>query len=105
ERRLEVIEWMEDRFGIEHAAMTANVNTYRLRGAVREMMKVLGWDLDTVDHVTKQLSSYDSMRDFKREDFEAHTGPTPLLDVLFRLVAGLDGCPRHLSLHNGGMVL
>jgi error-prone DNA polymerase len=107
ERRLEVIDWMEERFGAEHTAMTANVNTYRLKGALREMMKVLGWDLDTIGQVCKIASSYESMTDLpeRRAEFEAITGPTPLLEVLFTLVAGLKGCPRHLSLHNGGMIL
>ena len=87
--------------------MTANVNTYRARGAVREMMKVLGWDLDTIDRVTRLLGHHDAMADLpsRRAEIEAITGPAPLLDVLFRLVASLRGCPRHLSLHNGGMIL
>lgn len=107
ERRLEVIDWMEARFGADHTAMTANVNTYRARGAVREMMKVLGWDLDTIDRVTRTVGHHDSMTDLsaRRADIEAITGPAPMLDVLFRLVPSLRGCPRHLSLHNSGMIL
>lgn len=107
ERRAEVIAWMEERFGIEHTAMTANVNTYRARSATRDMMKVLGWDLNTVDRVTKIIGHHDVMSRLteQRGEIEAITAPTPLLDVLFALVAGLRDCPRHLSLHNGGMIL
>ncbi len=107
ERRPEVIAWMEQRFGADHCAMTATLQTYRLRGAMREMMKVLGFDLETVDRVARLISSWDSLDDMRarRDEIEAITGPTPLLDVLFALAAGVRGCPRHLGLHNGGMVL
>jgi error-prone DNA polymerase len=107
ERRPEVIEWMEDRFGIEHTAMTANVNTYRAKMAMREMMKVLGWDLDTIGRVSRVIGHHDGMSTIeeRRPEVEAITGPSPLLDVLFKLVVGLRNCPRHLGLHNGGMIL
>jgi DNA polymerase III alpha subunit len=42
-RRGEVIAWMSGRWGDEHTAMTANLNTFRLRSAVRDMGKVLGF--------------------------------------------------------------
>ena len=32
-------------------------------------------------------------------------GPSPLLDVLMEMAESLYGCPRHLGLHSGGMVL
>ncbi len=107
ERRPEVIAWMERRFGAEHCAMTATIQTYRIRGAMREMMKVLGFDLETVDRVGKLISRWDHLDDLRarRDELAQVTGPTPLLEVLFTLVEGVRGCPRHLGLHNGGMVL
>lgn len=107
ERRNEVIFWMEQRFGTSHAAMTANVNTYRVRGAVREMMKVLGWNLEQVGDLTRFFTPWDGPRQLeeRKQEFESVLGRSPLVDVLFRLVVELLDCPRHLSLHNGGMVL
>lgn len=107
ERRPEVIAWMEERFGEEHAAMTATVHTYQARGAMREMMKVLGWDPLAIDAVCKPIGPWDSLDTLRarRSEIEKSLGQTPLLDVLFRLVEGLQQCPRHLSLHSGGMVL
>ncbi|NDD30593.1 MAG: DNA polymerase III subunit alpha [Proteobacteria bacterium] len=107
ERRGEVITWMENRFGAEHAAMTAAVITYRARSAMREMMKVLGYDLDTISRVTRRFNNHDSLTtlDERRVEIAAITPPSPLLDTLFTLVAGLRHCPRHIGLHNGGMVL
>lgn len=107
ERRPEVIAWMEQRFGEKHAAMTANVNTYQVRGAMREMMKVLGWDAILIDQVCKRIGQWDSLDSLKarREEIEQCVGKTPLIDVLLALVEGLQHCPRHLSIHNGGVVL
>ena len=42
ERREEVIDWVEKRFGPEHTAMTATVIHYGLRLAIRDVAKALG---------------------------------------------------------------
>lgn len=55
DRRHEVIAWMSQRFGDAHTAMTANVVTFRLRMAVREMAKVLGFPLFLIDRLAKVL--------------------------------------------------
>ncbi|HWG85078.1 MAG TPA: DNA polymerase III subunit alpha, partial [Deinococcales bacterium] len=106
-RRDEVIEWMESRFGGEHTAMTANVNTYQARSAVRDVAKALGWPLPVVDEMTRVLGYYGRCGRVgeNRKELESVVGPSPLLDVLIAAVERLDGCPRHLSLHSGGMLL
>ncbi|MEO6906513.1 MAG: hypothetical protein ABI210_01355 [Abditibacteriaceae bacterium] len=105
-RRAEVIAWMHERWGEAHTAMTANVVTFRLRMAVREMGKVLGFPLPLLDHATKLLphSGTKYVREFKAELAEA-LGDSPALEMLCSLVESLDECPRHLSLHSGGMIL
>jgi error-prone DNA polymerase len=105
-RRHEVIAWMEERFGPAHTAMTANLVTFRLRLAVREMAKALGYPLVLIDRVTKLLphASARRVRDHRRE-LAAILGDSLVLEVLLCLVERLAGCPRHLSLHSGGMIL
>lgn len=109
-RRAEVIAWMNERWGEEYTAMTANTVTFRLRSAVRDMGKVLGFSLSLLDQATKNLphAGAHHANEFKSELGE-HLGEGVALDVLLGLCAALhDGsepCPRHLSLHSGGMVL
>lgn len=105
-RRHEVIDWMAQRFGEEHTAMTANVITFRLRLAVREMAKVLGYPLPLIDKVSKVLphASCRQVREHRTE-LAALLGESPMLESLLCLVEQLPGCPRHLSLHSGGMIL
>ncbi|MBV9470359.1 MAG: DNA polymerase III subunit alpha, partial [Abitibacteriaceae bacterium] len=105
-RRGEVIEWMGRRFGESHTAMTANVITFRLRLAVREMMKILGYPLLLINQCTKLLphAAAHKVREH-RESLVATLGESVLLKSLLSLVESLHGCPRHLSLHAGGMIL
>lgn len=108
-RRGEVITWMAQRFGESHTAMTANVVTFRLRMAVREMAKVLGFPLSLIDRAGKLLphASARHVREYRKELALALCGgrEAPALDVLCALVERLHGCPRYLSLHSGGMIL
>ena len=108
-RRDEVIGWMAGRWGEAHTAMTANVVTFRLRMAVREMGKVLGFPLPMLDRAAQLLPHADAhhVGAYRRELAIGLCGGTepPALDVLCQLVEQLDGCPRHLSLHSGGMIL
>lgn len=106
-RRAEVIEWIERRFTREHAAMTANVNTYRIRSAVRDAAKALGWPLEVVDAMTRALPQDGSCHKAgeHRAALEAVVSPSPVLDALLEVVPRLHDCPRHLSLHSGGMLL
>jgi error-prone DNA polymerase len=108
-RRAEVIRWMGQRFGEEQTAMTANVVTFRLRMAVREMAKVLGFPLSLIDRAGKLLphaSAY-HVREYRKELALTLGGgqESPAIDVLCTLVERLHGCPRHLGLHSGGMIL
>ena len=102
-RRHEVIAWMETRFGAQHTAMTANVVTFRLRLATREMAKVLGFPLASIDRLSKLLPSASARHigEHRKELALALCGGTEstALDILCELVQQLHGCPRHLSLH------
>ena len=106
DRRDEVIDWMEQRFGIEQTAMTATLITYRLRLALRDVAKALGWPMQVVDKLSQSVPSGQA------RDVEEHRSPitkvlgaSPLTDLLCQRVADLHGCPRHLGLHSGGMIL
>jgi error-prone DNA polymerase len=109
-RRSEVIAWMSERWGDSHTAMTANTVTFRLRSAVRDLGKVLGYPLPLLDQATKHLphASVRHAGEFRAELGEV-LGDGVALDVLLGLCAALhdgnEASPRHLSLHSGGMIL
>jgi error-prone DNA polymerase len=106
DRREEVIQYVYETYGRHRAAMTAEVISYRLRSAVRDMAKVLGLSLDRVDAIAGALDVGDGVEDLPARLTEA--GLDPGDDTCTRLVAlvgELVGFPRHLGQHVGGMVI
>ena len=72
ERREEVIQYVYERYGSEHAGMVCNLVTYRARSAVREVGYALGFPRPLVDRVAKALETYDSV--MVRRDLEEEGG-------------------------------
>ena len=105
ERRDEIISWIEDRFGLDHTAMTATITTFRLRLALREVAKALGFPMHIVNRLSKAVPHREpqQVRESLAEIRSVFTSPH--LDQLLDLVESLQDCPRHLGLHNGGMLL
>ena len=120
--REEVIQYVYRRYGERYAAMVCNVVTYRSRSASREVAKALGFRDEIIDRLAK---TGDTPRYASRgpegvpfiaepevaapparavadllNDVERHRWP------LFReLVEAIADFPRHLSIHNGGMLI
>ncbi|MBU6159642.1 MAG: error-prone DNA polymerase [Myxococcales bacterium] len=104
ERREEVIQWVYQRYGRDHAAMVANVVRYRPRSAVRDVGKALGIPTTTLDRVARLLSHRAHVD--ANVLLQAGLDPeTPLHRHLIRLSNDLLGFPRHLSIHPGGFIL
>ncbi len=122
DRREELIRYVEQTYTHEHAAMVANVNTYRLRGALRDAAKALGYPLPLVNQLTKVVSHHGGTRELlaAEEELKALIATLPAtteaeceirarcerrLERLLEIAPRLVGLCRHLSLHNGGTVL
>ena len=107
ERREEIIAWIEKRFGEEHTAMTATVIHYGLRLAIRDVAKALGWPAAELSRLSKAVPRRRTTTDIEefRDDLVAAAGSSPMLGALLASVAALNKAPRHLGLHNGGMIL
>ncbi len=108
-QREKVIQYVFARYGQHGAAMTANVITYRLKLAVREMGKVVGLAPDTVDRLAKQLSRLhgdDGPAALVARLAETGVDPeSPRIARLIELVTAVQGLPRHLGQHSGGIVI
>ncbi len=59
-RREEVIQYLYERYGADHAAMVCTIVTYRARNAVREVAKALGFPADGIDALAKALDTRDA---------------------------------------------
>jgi DNA-directed DNA polymerase III PolC len=110
-RRDELIEWARRHFGRTHLAMVAAFQTFRWRSAVREGLKGLGVSADAVMQIMRRLP-----RDVPGagQTAEDEVGPgkaileaaLPLeLHAALPLLHALEGTPRHISVHPGGVVI
>ncbi|MDP6100743.1 MAG: DNA polymerase III subunit alpha, partial [Dehalococcoidia bacterium] len=106
--REELIRRVHQKYGWERAALTGMFSTYKLRGAVRDLGKALGLPLDQVDRLAKR-AGYNRASNLAQE-MTSHSEPHGKRDApgwrdLVRLAAELDGFPKYLAQHPGGMVI
>ncbi len=106
ERREEVLQHIYEKYGRERAAIAATVITYRGRSAMRDVGKALGLTLDQVDRLATGLEWWDAVdwpeKRLKESGFDPQD---PLLRRVIGLTQEIQGFPRHLSQHVGGMVI
>jgi error-prone DNA polymerase len=107
ERREEVIQYIYEKYGRRRAAMTATVNCYRPRGAIREVGKVFGLSGDIISALSKTIwgwSSDDLTEDRIRNELGIDPHEPGIAQTL-KYARELMGFPRHLSQHPGGFVM
>ncbi len=106
ERREEIIQWIYETYGREHAAIVATVTQERHKGAIRDTGKAMGLSEDTI----KRLSG--AIWDFSEEAFDREriisqglNPDDPHLHKVLELTEQLMGFPRQLGQHTGGFVI
>ncbi|MBK8137687.1 MAG: DNA polymerase III subunit alpha [Chloroflexi bacterium] len=104
ERREEVIQYVYERYGHAHAAMACTFVTFRARSAIRDVGKALGLPLDILNRATRVIDVFKSGR-IAESDGLSDIIPAATMGVLADLCQQIDGFPRHLGIHNGGMIL
>ena len=105
-RREEVIQYIYKKYGREKASMTATVITYKTKGALREVGKVLGLSEDNI--TTLQKISWrrclSDITDKHIQDFGLDPTASAIRMTIF-FADEIRSFPRHLSQHTGGMVI
>jgi error-prone DNA polymerase len=115
EVRERLIPRVHERYGQDRAALVAAFPTFRARGAIRELGKVLGLPAGEIERVARGADSYGSGSE--HDPATALAGDRPQASGgaaqiassrwrwLGRLVEQAYGLPRHLSQHSGGMIV
>lgn len=98
DRREEVIQYVYRRYDVEHAAMAYTAVTFQKRSALRAVGKALGISNPLLARAAEKLSELETV-------LEPTDKPESSLDLLVNLCRQIDGFPRHLGIHNGGMVI
>ncbi|MCL4861739.1 MAG: DNA polymerase III subunit alpha, partial [Caldilineaceae bacterium] len=107
DRREEVIQYVYQRYGRAHAAMVCNVVTFQARSALRDLAKVLDFPPPVIERLARGLERHSPTG--AAEQLLGQVEPDAPAHHPLRLLAGLlgqiEGCPRHLSIHSGGMLI
>jgi error-prone DNA polymerase len=113
-----LIPRVHERYGHERAALVAAFPTFRARGAIRELGKVLGLPAGEIERLARGAEVYGHIaeRDVALDEAspaawpgdrhaDAARAPSARWRWLARLVEEAQGLPRHLSQHPGGMII
>jgi error-prone DNA polymerase len=106
ERREEIIQYIYEDYGREHAAIVATVTQERHRGAIRDAGKAMGLSEDTIKRIGATIWDFSEEGfDEKRLREQGLNPHDPLIHKVLQLTAQLIGFPRQLGQHTGGFVI
>jgi error-prone DNA polymerase len=108
DRREAVIQEVYQRYSRLGAAMTANVICFRGRSAMREIGKALNLPEDIMDRFSRLHHSGDFPHTLEaREQLRQSGLPLhhPRVTAFLQVFQMIQGLPRHLGQHSGGMVI
>lgn len=113
ERRLDVYQWIFDKFGTERIATVSMMETYRARSAIRDVGSAFGLPTSDIDAFAKAFphirarnvkSALVDLPELRHSSF-GKLAATGEIDNFLDLVEALDGLPRHIAMHPCGVVL
>ncbi len=108
-RRDEVIDFIYKRFGSEHVAMVATVNTMTARSAVRTVARAFGYPISEVNAFSRHLPWVGARKLPEVLESYPECRSHPLRDpehaLVVELAQELDSCPMHLGTHLGGFII
>ncbi|MFH1086790.1 MAG: DNA polymerase III subunit alpha, partial [Chloroflexota bacterium] len=107
-RREEVIEYVYQKYGESHVGMVCNYVTYRQRSAVRDVGLALGFPpalLRQLGRRLRQLRGADIAEAADELNALPEGAQGALWPKLLALCAQIEGLPRHLSIHVGGLCI
>ncbi len=108
-RRQEVIDYVIEKYGVDHVAQIVTFGTMAARAAVRDVGRVMGLPYNTCDRVAKLIPAELGMTIEKamassadlRTLYETDSQTKELIDMSKKI----EGMPRHASTHAAGVVI
>ncbi len=107
EHREQVIQYVYEKYGWERTGMVCNVVTFQPRMAIRQVGKALGFSAELLDLLAKGVDRW-----FTEDVADSMMEAVPPPDMrpqswqqFLELCREVIEFPRHLSIHNGGMLV
>ena len=106
ERREEVMQYIYNKYGRDRAAIVATVTQQHIKGALKDVGKVMGLSVDTIEGLSSNVWGYND------EWFDKHgvkqqglSEKDKHLQKVLQLTKEYLGFPRQLGQHTGGFVI
>jgi error-prone DNA polymerase len=106
--REELILAVHEEWGWDRAVLTGMRSTYQIKGAIRDLGKALGLPEEQVDRLAKRVDHNGASHlesEMKRLPEFRTMLDRPGWRDLVRLARRLDGAPRYVGQHPGGMII
>lgn len=109
-RRNEVRDYIYGKYGAENVSCVGTIATYMARGAIRDVGKALQMPKEIIEEACKGvrymstsvlLDNIDTLPGLKHNA----TLKRPELKKFLQLCAAIDGFPKHMSVHLGGLLI
>lgn len=106
-RREEIIQYLYRTYGATRVGMACTVQRYHHRGAARDVGKVWGIPAPTLEILAQRLRRRldDSLAQAVVSVVGRAAARTPYWAQFVAMCERMVGTPRHLGIHNGGMVI
>jgi len=104
-----VLDYVYDRYGAGRVAMISTHPTFRARSGFRDVARTFGLGMEEVNALASRLPQYTaaSIREAVATSPEARDFPIDVepYRTIVEVAESIDGFPRHLSIHPGGIVI
>jgi error-prone DNA polymerase len=110
ERRDEVRDYIYRKYGADNVSCVSTINTYQARGAIRDAGKAMGLHRSVIEErcdgihylsVEGLVENAEILPELKSNTLYKD----PHIDKFLKLCAAIDGLPKHLSVHLGGLLI
>ncbi len=109
-RRDEVIKYMFEKYGMNHAAQILTFGTLAAKQVVRDVCRVFGLNkvetyrwLDAIPHTKGKITLAEAYQNSKELQLLVNTNS--FSKILFATAKHLENIPRHYSIHAAGLVI
>lgn len=106
--REQLIVRVHQKWGWDRAALTGMISTYQMKGAIRDLGKALGLPAQGMDKLAKRVDSHDAkeleLEMLQLTEYQDKVDAPGWRDLI-EMSAQLDGFPKYLAQHPGGMII
>ena len=106
-RRLEILKYVEAKYGQDHVSQIITFGTMAARAAIRDVGRVLGLSYNYCDRIAKMIPMFFSLEDAINSSPELKDAyqNDPEAKILINFAKKLEGVARHHSTHACGVLI